>query len=392
MFTIIEESDSCPLAGKCKQEAEQREGVKTTNYTRDSNKNAHFLEIDSCAKKDDVSGVMNVVESSPIELNRGRSRRGAVVKDSDADDEDPAILSDIGHVQHRGRSRRGAVVKDSDVDDEDSAILSDIGHVHFRGRSRRGAVVKKSDADDEDSAILSDIGHVQHRGRSRRGAVVKDSDADVEDPAVLSDNGNVQYRGRSRRGAVVKDSGADDEDPTILSDTGQVRTSKESVLFKEHFYQKTKELENSSLGVKGSRSKSCPNSELYGSMPDVRPHHPLLRTISMDSVRLKEWLTSYTDKLTLSNSSLPTLPRQAFSSQDEIKSHSSLPSHIQRAFPELTTPPTRPKSPLVLHELRSSVEPSLSRQSSVQSQEEEGLSSNASVDSATLTRYSSWWL
>ncbi len=390
MFTIIEESDSCPLAGKCKQEAEQREGVKTANYARDSNKNVHFLEIDSCAKKDDVSSVMNVVESSPIELNRGRSRRGAVVKDSDADDEDSAILSDNGNVQHRGRSRRGAVVKDSDADDEDSAILSDNGNVQHRGRSRRGAVVKDSDADDEDPTILSDTGHVHFRGRSRRGAVVKKSD---EDSAVLSDNGNVQYRGRSRRGAVVKDSDADDEDPTILSDTGQVRTSKESVLFKEHFYQKTKELivlENSSLGVKGSRSKSCPNSELYGSMPDVRPHHPLTRTISMDSVRLKEWLTSYTDKLSLSNSSLPTLPRQAFSSQDEIKSHSSLPSHIQRAFPELTTPPTRPKSPLVLHELRSSVEPSLSRQSSIQSQEEEGLSSNASVDSATLTRYSSW--
>ena len=333
MFTIIEEADSCPVAvEKCEEEAEQKKGVKTANYARDSNKNVNFLEMDSCAKKDIVSDGMNAVESSPMvlpELNR-RSRRCAVVKDTDADYEEPAILSDTGHVQLRGRSRRGAVVKDSDDDDEDPAILSDTGHVQLRGRSRRGAV--------------------------------KDTDDDDEDPAILSDNGRMQC-------------------------------SKESVLFQEHFYQKTKDLESSIMGVRSfnyARSQSYPSSKLCESMPNLRSHDPLSRTTSMDSVRLNEWLTSYTDKVTLSNTSLPTLPRQAFSLQDEIKSHkqssSSLPSHIQRAFPELTTPPTRPKSPLVLHELRS---PSLSRQNSVQSQEEEELSSYASADAAILTRYSS---
>ncbi len=391
MTTIMEETDVCPLTSntdlcpscvdtsevlECKTKHNDIQSVKVANLTLNSSKNDKLLINESHEKKDSVATSMNEVECTPMVApvpNRGRSRRGAVVKDSDT-----AILLDTDHVQNR--SRRGAVVTDSD---SDAAILLDTERV--QNRSRRGAVVTDSDSD---AAILLDTERVQNR--SRRGAVVKDSDSAA---AILLDTERVQYRGRSRRGAVFKESKVDDNqsnnnngdsESAILLNTEHVQNSDE---------QKTTDLAavEQRRGSSSTRSKSYPNSDLCSSMPDLRPHLALYRTVSVDSVALKEWAESTHSDADNQTSSLSELPQQPLSVEDDIKSHrrnSSLPIYVQRIFPELMTPASRPKSPLVLHELRSTVEPGVGRQSGVQSLGEDGdeLLLNTSVDSATFKK------
>ena len=186
----------------------------------------------------------------------------------------------------------------------------------------------------------------------------------------------------------------------ILATTEHVQSSR-AIFNRAEFHQKQQDLttiDTSSLlavqGLNYTRSKSCPNSDLYSSVPDLRPHRPLSRTVSMDSVGLMEWWTNTQaglDKPSLNGEETKTHsePHSEMNSERSHKRNSSLPIHIQRAFPELATP-TRPKSPLVLHELRSPAELGSSKRSSVSSLEggrERGLDLSASADSATLKRY-----
>ncbi len=329
MTTIMEETDS-PLTSRtdvcvdsCKPLEFKPKCAKDANSTLNSSKNAQTLTNESKGSTDTIN-MMNDTESAPMgmsELSQERSRRSALVKDSDSD---PAILLDTDHVQNRGRRR--ALVKDPD---SDTAILFDDDFMPKRSRSRRGAVIKKA------TSFLNNN---------------------------QSNNNN------------------DDSEEAILLPTEHVQDNNEQKLvLPEEIKRPT-----------SPRSKSFPNFDLSSSLSSP-PHRPLSRTISMDSLALSEWVTSLQSYIPAEkqNISLPELPKQPSLIKDEIKSHrrnSSLPNYVQRLLPELTGATSRPKSPLVLHELRSSAEPDLTRQSSVQPQEDEGLLLNVSVDSATFQK------
>ena len=204
-----------------------------------------------------------------------------------------------------------------------------------------------------------------------------------------------ELEGEGKKPATMNDAASSS---VILPATEHVQSSR-PVFSRMEFHQKQQDLTTvdtpSLLTVQGlnyTRSKSCPNSELYGSESDLQPHRPLSRTVSMDSVGLMEWWTSTQaglDKPSPSDEETKTQsePHPEVDGERSHKRNSSLPIHIQRAFPELAAP-TRPKSPLVLHELRSTAE--LCKRNSVTSLEgggERGMASNESADLETLKRY-----
>ena len=128
-------------------------------------------------------------------------------------------------------------------------------------------------------------------------------------------------------------------------------------------------------------------------MPDLQPHRPLSRTVSMDSVGLIEWWSSTKAGLDIEPSpsdeetKTRSEPHPEVNGQRSHKRNSSLPIHIQGAFPELAAP-TRPKSSLVLHELPSTAD--LCKRNSVTSLEgggERGVALNESANLETLERY-----
>jgi len=188
--------------------------------------------------------------------------------------------------------------------------------------------------------ILSPTEHVQYKGRPRRSAVLRGCDSD---PAILT---------LRRESSVILQTSSE---PAILSPTEHVRNSNLSIT---HNY---------------ARSKSCPDSGklVQGS------HRPLSRTVSMDlSAGIMEWWSS---TQSLNDSKLPNL------TEDQVghRRNSSLPIHIQRAFPE--TAPSRPKSPLVLHERRSTEHRNSKDETTTQPED-----LTQSLGSATLKRYESY--
>ena len=192
--------------------------------------------------------------------------------------------------------------------------------------------------------------HMDRRGDDVMRERVTDGDAPMT--TGLCDPQLQLYRRRGRRLGVTKDTFKGS--PTV-SDS---RPEREAHLSHDGGTIP----ENNLRVVNYPRSKSCPNTDIFQSSNEGTPsHRPLVRTASVDlSLGLMEcWLQSQdtanhklpssTDKDTNEAGSAALIDD---SKNIGHKRNSSLPLHIQRTFPELTTP-TRPKSPLVLHELRS---------------------------------------
>lgn len=189
------------------------------------------------------------------------------------------------------------------------------------------------------------VSSVETRRNDMRGDCVMNEESKYCDPRMTKSPQLESYRARGRRSGVTKDTF---KDIPSVSDTrpenGDLSDSESD------------DANNLRVAIY-PRSKSCPNTDTLQS--GTPSHRPLTRTASMDlSLGLMEcWLQLQEDKADRKLISSLDKDDNETALVDDGKNighrrNSSLPLHIQRTFPELATP-TRPKSPLVLHELRS---------------------------------------